>query len=126
MVFKYLTGLEDHLDFGLVDYQPILTLREEIVVVDMNDTLFTLAASVITGVSTFFIGRQRARKEIETMTLVNVEKSLTIYQTIIQDLKEQVEELLIKVNSLEDKVDELKKENHELKQMLRQRNKENK
>ena len=126
MVFKYLTGLEDHLDFGLVDYRHILTLREEIVVVDMNDTLFTLAASVITGVSTFFIGRQRARKEIETMTLVNVEKSLTIYQTIIQDLKEQVEELLIKVNSLEDKVDELKKENHELKQMLRQRNKENK
>ena len=85
----------------------------------MNDTLFTLAASVITGVSTFFIGRQRAKKEIEGMTLVNVEKSLTIYQTIITDLKAQVEELLIKVNTLEDKVDELKKENAELKQMLR-------
>ena len=85
----------------------------------MNDTIFTLFASAITGISTFFIGRQRAKKEIESISLINVEKSLTIYQTIIEDLKNQVEELLIKVNSLEDKVDELKKENHELKVMLR-------
>lgn len=89
----------------------------------MNDTFFTLAASVITGISTFFIGRQRAKKEIEGMTLVNVEKSLTIYQTIIEDLKGQVEELLNKVNTLEDKVDELKAENSELKEMLEKHDK---
>ena len=90
----------------------------------MNDTLFTLLASVITGISTFFIGQQRAKKEIENMSLVNVEKSLSIYQTIIQDLKEQVEELLIKVNSLEESVSKLRIENQELKIMLRKRNKE--
>ena len=92
----------------------------------MNDTIFTLIASVITGISTFFIGRQRAKKEIEGMTLVNVEKSLTIYQTIIEDLKGQVEELLTKVSTLEEKVDELKTENSELKDMLEKHDKRRK
>ena len=89
----------------------------------MNDTIFTLVASVITGISTFFIGRQRAKKEIEGMTLVNVEKSLSIYQVIISDLSNQVEELLGKVDLLETKVDELRVENQELKEMLEKQNK---
>ena len=91
----------------------------------MNDSIFTIIISTITGISTFFIGRQRAKKEVEGLALHNVEKSLTIYQTIIEDLKVQVEELLAKVNILEDKVDELKTENHELKTMLRKRNNAN-
>jgi len=89
----------------------------------MNDTFFTLVASVITGISTFFIGRQRAKKEIEGMTLVNVEKSLSIYQVIISDLSNQVEELLGKVDLLETKVDELRVENQELKDMLEKHDK---
>ena len=87
----------------------------------MEDKLITILISSITGVITFFVGQKRAKREIEGLALHNVEKSLTIYQTIIEDLKIQVEELLVKVGELETKVDELKTENHELKDMLRKK-----
>jgi peptidoglycan hydrolase CwlO-like protein len=72
----------------------------------------------ITGLLTFFLGQQRGKKEIESITLSNLEKSLEIYQTIISSLKEEIAELNDKVEILQNKVEELVKENHELKQML--------
>ena len=86
----------------------------------MDDSIFTLLASSITGISTFFIGRNRAKKELENMSLSNMEKSIEIYNTIIEDLKSQIEELLSKVDILEIKIEELKVENHELKKMLKE------
>ena len=86
------------------------------------ETYITIIISSITGVITYFVGRKRKTKELDSLTLINIEKSLEIYNTIINDLKGQVEELLIKVNSLEDKINILTTENHELKEMLRNAN----
>jgi peptidoglycan hydrolase CwlO-like protein len=47
-----------------------------------------------------------------------MEKSIEIYNTIIEDLKGEIESLLKKVDELEKKIDNLKKENDELKDML--------
>lgn len=88
----------------------------------MMETYITIIISSITGVITYFVGRKRKTKELDSLTLINIEKSLEIYNTIINDLKGQVEELLIKVNSLEDKINILTTENHELKEMLRNAN----
>lgn len=82
------------------------------------ETTFTILVSSITGVITFFVGHRKARKETEGLQLDNISKSVGIYQTIINDLKEQVEILLTKVDELEDKIDALKEENCELKKMV--------
>jgi peptidoglycan hydrolase CwlO-like protein len=84
----------------------------------MGETLITLLISSITGIVSFFVGQQRAKKEIDSLSLQNMEKSLMIYQSIIDDLQGRMNELLTKVQLLEDKIDELKTENLTLKEML--------
>lgn len=84
----------------------------------MTETFITLLISSITGVITYFIGLRKAKKELESLALDNISKTLNIYQVIIKDLKGEVETLLIKVGELEEKIDELKSENEELKKMV--------
>ena len=87
----------------------------------MNEYIITFLVSAISGVVSFFFGMKKKDKEVEALSLNNVEKSLKIYSTIIDDLKDQIEELLQKVNDLEDKIEALTVENHELKDMLKKR-----
>jgi peptidoglycan hydrolase CwlO-like protein len=72
----------------------------------------------VTGFLTFLLGQQRGKKEIESITLSNLEKSIQIYQTIIQDLKEEIVALNEKIDVLQNKVDEMMEENHQLKMMM--------
>ena len=72
----------------------------------------------VTGFLTFLLGQQRGKKEIESITLSNLEKAITIYQHIVEDLKEEIGHLNKKVDVLQDKVDALMEENHQLKKML--------
>lgn len=72
----------------------------------------------ITGFLTFLLGQQRGKKEIESITLTNLEKSVAIYQTIVQDLKDEITSLNKKIDELQSKVDEMMKENHELQKLV--------
>lgn len=72
----------------------------------------------VTSFLSFLLGQQRGKKEIESITLTNLEKSVQIYQTIINDLKEEISKLNIKVDELQDKVDSMMEENLKLKKML--------
>lgn len=85
----------------------------------MNTTIITILVSSITGIVTFFMGVQRTKKEVESMTLINLEKSIDIYARVISDLKLEIEELKSEITELKAQVSNLSKENHELKQMLR-------
>lgn len=85
---------------------------------DFTETFLTFIISSITGVITFIIGQKKAKAEIETTMLANIEKSVGIYQTIINDMKEEIVYLNKKITDLEVKVDELLLENSELKKML--------
>jgi peptidoglycan hydrolase CwlO-like protein len=87
----------------------------------MNETIFTVMVSAITGIVTFFLGVAKSKKEVEGMTLTNLEKSTDIYARVIADLKLEIEDLKSEIAELKAKVDDLTKENHELKQMLKKK-----
>lgn len=89
----------------------------------LDENIITVIVSSITGIVTYFIGNKKAKKELENQSLLNMEKSIEIYNTIIEDLKGQIKELLDKVDELEKKIDELKAENDELKNMLAEHDK---
>jgi peptidoglycan hydrolase CwlO-like protein len=80
--------------------------------------LTNIIIPAITGFLTFLLGQQRGKKEIESLSLQNLEKSIAIYQTIIQSLKDEITSLNEKVDTLQQKVDEMMEENHNLKKML--------
>jgi hypothetical protein len=80
--------------------------------------LLQIGIAALTSFLTFLLGQQRGKKEVESITLLNLEKSVAIYQVIINDLKEEIVSLNRKVDELQTKVDEMMKENHELKKIL--------
>jgi len=85
---------------------------------NMDNTIITVITSAIAGVTSWFIGVRKTRKELESMSLSNIEKSIEIYSVIIENLKDEVKEMMGKINVLEAKIDALTKENFKLHQML--------
>ena len=83
----------------------------------------TLLISSVSSVITYFIGLRKSRKEIESITLINLEKSLEIYKSMIDDLTGRINQLNIQVKTLNDKVDELMEENYKLKTILEKKTK---
>lgn len=84
----------------------------------MDTILTTFVISTITGIVTFFLGARKQKKETDALELDNIKSSIGIYQTIIADLKEEIISMSKKIDKLESSVDELMKENTELKEML--------
>ena len=71
--------------------------------------------SVVTSLIGYFVGYRKSKNEIEGGRLENLEKSLTIYQLMIDDLSKKVEELSTHIVRLEATIDALRKENNKLK-----------
>ena len=86
------------------------------------ENIISLLITTITGVITYFLGHNRAKKETESVILINLEKSISIYQMIINDLKLQMVDMNNKINELETKVDELLAENNKLSDLLKENN----
>ena len=86
------------------------------------ENIISLLITTITGVITYFLGHNRAKKETESVILINLEKSISIYQVIINDLKLQMVDMNKKINELETKVDELLAENNKLSDLLKENN----
>jgi len=101
--------------------ETVLTVKK---IMMMTNTMVTFAVTTITGIVTYIVGFQRSKKEVEGAALKNIQTSLDIYKVIIDNLKDEITELLIKVNALEDKVDFLTEENHSLRVMLKKQKKE--
>lgn len=85
---------------------------------NIDSTVITVLSTAIAGVTSWFIGVRKTRKELESMSLNNIEKSIEIYAVIIDNLKDEVKEMMIKIDVLEDKIDALTKENFELHKLL--------
>ena len=81
-------------------------------------TITDVIIPAVTSFLSFLLGQQRGKKEVESLHLANIEKALSIYQHIVEDLKEEILHLNKKVDVLQDKVDALMEENHKLKKML--------
>jgi peptidoglycan hydrolase CwlO-like protein len=71
--------------------------------------------TVVTTLIGYFVGYRKSKNEIEGGRLENLEKSLTIYQLMIDDLSKKVEDLSIHIVRLEATIDALRKENNKLK-----------
>ena len=73
-----------------------------------------ILAIVTTGIG-YFAGYKKNQNEIEGGRLDNLEKSIRVYQIMIDDLSKKVEELTTHIVKLEATIDSLKKENNKLK-----------
>jgi len=71
--------------------------------------------TIVTAAIGYFVGYKKNQNEIEGGRLENLEKSLLIYQHIIDDLSKKVEELTAHIVRLEETIDSLKAENKNLK-----------
>ena len=73
--------------------------------------LGTAGASFIT----YFMGVRKRQLENESDKLTNLEKSLGIYQLMIDDMGKKIESLTKKIDHLETTIERLYQENKELK-----------
>lgn len=84
----------------------------------MNETLLLFLSNAITGIAGWFVGRRKITAETDNQVLRNLELAVGIYKNLIDDLKQEIHQLNIKIQDLEKKVDELHKENRKLKSNL--------
>jgi peptidoglycan hydrolase CwlO-like protein len=80
----------------------------------MNDNLILIVSNAITGIATFLVSKRQKQTQLENSILDNLSKSIGVYQTIIEDLKEEIHQLNLKVVKLEEKVTKLMDENKKL------------
>ena len=71
--------------------------------------------TVVTTLIGYFVGYRKSKNEIEGGRLENLEKSIRIYQVVIDDLSKKVEELTSHIVRLETTIHSLKMENNKLK-----------
>ena len=71
--------------------------------------------TIVTTLIGYFVGYKKSQNEIEGGRLENLEKSIRIYQVVIDDLSKKVEELTGHIVRLEATIDSLKQENNNLK-----------
>ncbi len=81
----------------------------------MNTEILLLISNALTGVAAFFVGKRRSDAETDNQVLRNLELSIGLYKNIIDDLKQEIHELNIKIQELEKKVETLMDENRKLK-----------
>lgn len=82
---------------------------------DFTNWLFAGIGSGITAVFSWFRARKRDAAEIRTAEIENVEKAITIWRNLAQDMRSRVDELTAQVVQLNAKVDHLNAENESLK-----------
>ena len=82
---------------------------------NMNTEILLLMSNMLTGVAGFFVGKRRSDAETDNQVLRNLELSVNLYKNIIDDLKQEIHELNIKIQDLETKVTNLMDENKKLK-----------
>ncbi len=81
----------------------------------MNNELLLLISNSLTGIAAWWVGKRKANAETDNQVLRNLELSINVYKTIIDDLKKEIHDLNTKISELEQKVDMLMKENRMLK-----------
>ena len=84
----------------------------------MNTEILLILSNAITGVAGWFVGKRKQQADTDNAVLRNLELSVNLYKTIIDDLKEEIHSLNIKIQELEKKIDELHAENKRLKANL--------
>lgn len=85
---------------------------------NINDILTILGSNALVALIGYFTGKRRTNVDTDNQVLKNLELSVNLYKEIIDDLKNEIAALNIKIQELEAKIDELHAENKELKANL--------
>lgn len=83
----------------------------------MNTEILLIISNALTGIAAFFVGKRRSDAETDNAVLRNLELSIGLYKNIIDDLKQEIHELNIKIQTLESKVEKLMEENKKLRKI---------
>ena len=81
----------------------------------MTTEILLIISNALTGIAGFFVGKRKQTAETDNMVLRNLELSVNLYKNIIDDLKQEIHELNLKIQQLEKKVEMLMDENRHLK-----------
>ena len=81
---------------------------------NMKDILFIVIPSAISSLLAYIVGYRKSVADLESSRLDNLEKSIRVYNTIIEDMSKKIEDLTSEVSKLELRVEELMKENKSL------------
>ena len=63
----------------------------------MTTEILLLISNSLTAIASFFMGRRRSNAETDNQVLRNLELSISLYKNIIDDLKEEIHSLNIKI-----------------------------
>ena len=81
----------------------------------MKDLLLIILPSMFTATLGWFLGRRKENVDLCGERLDDLEKSITVYNVIIEDMSKKIEELTSHIAKLEDKIQKLMDENKQLK-----------
>jgi peptidoglycan hydrolase CwlO-like protein len=84
----------------------------------MNNEIILFVSNILTATMAWFVGKRKQQADTDNQVLRNLELSVNLYRSIIEDLKTEIESLNIKVQELEQKIDVLHAENKKLKSSL--------
>lgn len=84
----------------------------------MTNEVLLLISNSLTAIAAWFVGRRKVNAETDNSVLRNLEISVNLYKTIIDDLKKEIHDLNLKIQDLEKKIDELHAENKLLKNKI--------
>lgn len=82
------------------------------------DNILVLVSGAASALFGWFIGRKKSDAETDNLVLKNLQESILLYKSIIDDLKTEITQLNNKIQELEDKIDVLHNENIKLKKLL--------
>jgi len=81
----------------------------------MNNELILILSNVLTGIASFLVSKRMSNAQTDNQILKNLELAMGVYQTLCENMKDEIVSLNLKIQDLEKKIDELHEENKRLK-----------
>lgn len=81
----------------------------------MKDLLLAIVPAAILSTLSYILGYRKNVTELNSSRLDNLEKSITVYNVIIDDMAQKIEHLTGEIAKLEGRIEELLAENRQLK-----------
>jgi predicted RNase H-like nuclease (RuvC/YqgF family) len=83
-----------------------------------NEVILPTLTAFFASVITWIFGRKKAQVEVEAGEITNVQEAIKIWREMANDMKQEVAELKIKVETLTTEIHNLRTENIELRSKL--------
>lgn len=83
-----------------------------------NEVILPTLTAFFASIITWIFGRKKAQVEVEAGEITNVQEAIKIWREMANDMKQEVAELKIKVETLTTEIHNLRTENIELRSKL--------